>query len=102
MELLADRVVFPVGRRTWQPATDLDSLQDGDSLEHLTGRVRGLAPVAVASESSCLEEGEASGEGQRENLTGEKIGMSSVKRLSQSTWADSHWRVAEALGTRRR
>lgn len=71
VELLADRVVFLVGHRTWQPATDLDSLQDGDSLEHLTGRVRGLAPVAVAFESSCLEEGEATGEGKRERTSQE-------------------------------
>lgn len=51
MELLANR------QHTWQIATDLDSLQDGDPLEHLTVRVRGqLAPVAIAFESSCLKE----------------------------------------------
>lgn len=58
MELLTDRVVFPVEHQTRRTVTDLDSLEDGHSLEHLTVRVRRqLAPVAVALESGRLGQG---------------------------------------------
>ena len=84
-------------------ATNLHSLQDGDSLEHLTGCVWGwLSPVAIAFQSSCL--------GNERNiitLTWQAHTCAHVRkhinnRGTWDAWSDSHWRGGAAPCTRRR